>query len=70
MTEAIWGFTDMRNQRGKRSIDTRDSGVRGDTKLVTEAITLLNQYIDVDHITYCKVVQELHNFKSRAAFLL
>ena len=68
MTEAIWGFTDMRNQRGKRSIDTGDSGVRGDTKSVTEAITLLNQYIDVDHITYCKVVQELHNFKSRAAF--
>ncbi|KAK7846114.1 l10-interacting myb domain-containing protein [Quercus suber] len=64
MTEAIWGFTDMRNRRGKRSIDT----VGGDTESVTEAISLLNQYTDVDHVTYCKVMQELHNFKSRAAF--
>ncbi|XP_050248523.1 uncharacterized protein At2g29880-like [Quercus robur] len=67
ITEAIWGFTDMRNRRGKRSIDTRDSGVGGDIKSVTEAVTLLNQYTDVDHVTYCKVVQEFHNFKSRAA---
>lgn len=67
ITEAIWGFTDMRNRRGKRSIDTGDSGVGGDTESVTEAVTLLNQYTDVDHVTYCKVVQELHNFKSRAA---
>ncbi|KAK7834609.1 hypothetical protein CFP56_024599 [Quercus suber] len=68
MTEAIRGFTDMRNRRGKRSIDTGDATVGGDTESVTEAITLLNQYTDVDHVTYCKVVQELHNFKSRAAF--
>ena len=27
MTEAIWGFTDMRNRRGKKSIDTGDSAV-------------------------------------------
>nr|POF27020.1 hypothetical protein CFP56_40385 [Quercus suber] len=68
MTEAIWGFTDMRNRRGKRFIETKDSTVGGDTESVTEAVTLLNQYTDVDHVTYCKVVQELHNFKSRAAF--
>ena len=42
MTEAIWGFTNMRNRRGKRSIDTGDPGVGGDTKSVTEAVTLLN----------------------------
>ena len=42
MTEPIWGFTDMRNQRGKRSIDTRDSGVGGDTESVAEVVTLLN----------------------------
>ena len=68
MTKAIWGFTDMRNRRGKRSIDTRDSGVGGDTESVTEAEILLNQYTDVDHVTYCKVVQELYNFKSKAVF--
>ena len=68
MIEAIWEFTDMRNRRGKRSTDTRESGVGGDTEVVTQAITLLNQYTDVDHVTYCKVMQELHNFKSGAAF--
>ena len=39
-----------------------------DTESVTQAVTLLNQYTNVDHVTYCKVVQELHNFKSRVAF--
>ena len=68
LTEAIWGFTDMRNRMGKRSTDTRESGVRGDTELVTQVTTLLNQYTDVDLVTSYKVVQELHNFKSRAAF--
>ena len=68
MTEAIWEFTNMRSERGKRSTDTGEFGVGGDTESVTQAITLLNQYTDVDHVTYCKVVQELHNFKSRAAF--
>ena len=58
----------MRNRKGKRSTDTGDSGVEGDTESVTQAITLLNQYTNVDHVTYCKVVQELHNFKSRATF--
>ena len=56
MTEAILGFIDMRNRRGKRSTDTKESGVGGDTESVTQAITLLNQYTDVDHVTYCKVV--------------
>ncbi|KAL0015654.1 hypothetical protein SO802_002723 [Lithocarpus litseifolius] len=68
MTEAILGFTEMRNRRGKRSTDIGDSGVRGDTESVTQAVTLLNQYTDVAHVTYCKVVQELHNPRSRAAF--
>ncbi|KAL0010676.1 hypothetical protein SO802_005784 [Lithocarpus litseifolius] len=68
MTEAILGFTEMRNRRAKRSTDIGDSGVGGDTESVTQAITLLNQYTDVDHVTYCKVVQELHNPSSRAAF--
>ena len=68
MTKAIWGFTDMRNRRGKESTDTRESGVEGDTESVMQAITLLNQRTDVDHVTYCKVVQELYNPKSRVAF--
>ncbi|XP_075636784.1 uncharacterized protein LOC142609025 [Castanea sativa] len=68
MTEAIWGFTDMRNQMGKKSTDIGESGVGGHTELVTKAVTLLNKHTDVDHVTYCKVVQELHNTKSRAAF--
>ena len=51
-----------------RSIDTGDSGVGGDTESVTVTVTLLNQYTDVGHVTYCKVVQELHNFNSRATF--
>ena len=68
MTEAIWGFIDMRNRKGKRSTDTGNSGVEGDTKSITQAVTLLNQYTNVNHVTYCKVVQELHNFKSRTAF--
>jgi len=68
MIEAIWGFIEMRNRRGKRSIDTGDSTVGGDIESVTEAITLLNQYTDVDHVIYCKVMQELHNFKSRVVF--
>ena len=68
MTEAIWGFIDMRNWKGKRSINTGDSGVGGDTKSITQAVTLLNQYTNVDHVTYCKVVQELHNFKSKTVF--
>ena len=59
MTEAIWGFTDKRNHRGK--------GPPSDS--IIAAITLLNQHTDVDHVTYCKVVQELHNSKSRVAFL-
>ena len=29
---------------------------------------MLNEHTDVDHFTYCKVVTELHNPKSRAAF--
>ena len=68
MTEAIWGFTEMRNRRGKQSTDTGESGVGANSESITEAVTLLNQHIDVDHVTYCKVVQELHNPKSRAAF--
>ena len=40
----------------------------GDTESVMQAVTLLNQHTDVDHVTYCKVVQELHNPKSKAAF--
>ena len=68
MTEAIWGFTDMRNRRGKKSTDTGNSGVGADSESITAAITLLNQHTDVDHVTYCKVMQELHNSKSRAAF--
>ena len=68
MTEAIWGFTDMRNRRGKKSTDTRNSGVGVDSDSITAVITLLNQHTDVDHVTYCKVVQEFHNSKSRATF--
>ena len=68
MTEAIWGFTEMRNRRGKQSTDTGESGVGANSESITEAVTLLNQHIDVDHVTYCKVVQELHNPKSRAVF--
>ena len=68
MIEAIWGFTDMRNCRGRKSIDTGNSGVEADFKSITAAITLLNQHTDVDHVTYCKVVQELHNSKSKAVF--
>ncbi|KAL0012691.1 hypothetical protein SO802_007799 [Lithocarpus litseifolius] len=68
MTEAIWGFIEIRNRRGKKSTDTGESGVGGDTKSITQAITLLNQHTDVDHVTYCKVVQELHNPKSRFVF--
>ena len=56
MTEAIWGFTDMRNRRGKKSTDTGNSGVGADSESITAAITLLNQHTDVDHVTYCKVV--------------
>ena len=58
----------MRNRKGKRSTDTGDSGVGGDTESITQAVTLLNQYPNVDHVTYYKVMQELHNFKSRTAF--
>ena len=68
MTKTIWVFTDMRNRRGKKSTNTRESGVGGDTESVMQAVTLLNQHTDVDHVTYCKVMQELHNFKSRATF--
>ena len=68
MTEAIWGFTEMRNRGGKKS-NTAKSGVGADSEhSITAAITLLNEHTDVDHVTYCKVVQELHNSKSRAAF--
>ncbi|XP_023901764.1 uncharacterized protein At2g29880 [Quercus suber] len=68
MTEAIWGFINMRNRRGKRSTNIEESSVGGNNELVTQAITLLNQHIDVDHVTYCKVVQEFHISKSRATF--
>nr|POF12094.1 l10-interacting myb domain-containing protein [Quercus suber] len=69
MTEAIWSFTKMRNRgRGKKSTDTREFGVGADSESITRAVTLLNQHTDVDHVTYCKVVQELHNPKSRVAF--
>ena len=62
------GFTDMRNRWGKKSTDTANSGVGADFDSITATITLHNQHTDVDHVTYCKVVQELHNSKSRAAF--
>ena len=68
MTEAILGFTEMRHRRGKKSTDTGESGVGAVNDSITQAITLLNQHTDVDHVTYCKAVQELHNSKSRAAF--
>ena len=68
MTKTIWVFTDMRNRNPKESTDTGESGVGGDTESVMQAVTLLNQRTDVDHVTYCKVVQELYNPKSRAAF--
>ena len=68
MTEAIWGFTEMRNRWGKKSTDIGESGVGANSESITEAVTLLNQHINVDHVTYCKVVQEFHNPKSRAAF--
>ena len=68
MTEAIWGFTDMRNRRGKKSTNTGDSAMGADPESITAVVTLLNQHTDVDHATYCKVVQELHSPKSRAAF--
>ncbi|XP_050241089.1 uncharacterized protein At2g29880-like [Quercus robur] len=68
MTEATWGFTDMRNRRGKKSTNTGDSAVGANPESITAVVTLLNQHTDVDHVTYCKVVQELHNPKSRAAF--
>ena len=42
MTEAIWGFIDMRNRKGKRSTDTEDFSVGGDTESITQAVTLLN----------------------------
>ena len=58
----------MRNRRGKKSTDTGNSGVGADSESITADITLLNQHTDVDHVTYCKVVQELHNSKGRAAF--
>nr|POF12557.1 l10-interacting myb domain-containing protein [Quercus suber] len=68
MTEAIWSFTEMKNRRGKKSTDTGEAGVGADFESITQVVTLLNQHTDVDHVTYCKVVQELHNPKSRAAF--
>ncbi|KAK7857939.1 beta-glucuronosyltransferase glcat14c [Quercus suber] len=68
MTDAIWSFTEMRNRRGKKSTDTGESGVGANSESITQVVTLLNQHTDVDHVTYCKVVQELHNPKSRAAF--
>nr|POE45409.1 hypothetical protein CFP56_61255 [Quercus suber] len=68
MTEAIWGFTEMRNRGGKKSTNTGESGVGADSESITQAVTLLNQHTNVDHVTYCKIVQELHNAKSRAAF--
>ena len=42
MTEAIWGFTDMRNRRGKKSIDTGNSGVGADSDSIIATITLFN----------------------------
>nr|POE60748.1 hypothetical protein CFP56_53409 [Quercus suber] len=58
----------MRNRRGKKSTDTGSSGVGADSESITQAVTPLNQHTNVDQVTYCKVVQELHNPKSRAAF--
>ena len=56
MTEAIWGFTDMRNRRGKKSTDIGDFVVGANPELITATVTLLNQHTDVDRVTYCKVV--------------
>ena len=56
MTEAIWGFTEMRNRQGKKSVDTKESGVGADSESIIAAVTLLNLHTDVDHVTYCKVV--------------
>ena len=40
----------------------------GEQESITQAVSLLNEHTDVDHFTYCKVVTELHNPKSKAAF--
>ena len=40
----------------------------GEQESITQTISLLNEHTDVDHFTYCKVVMELHNPKSKAAF--
>ena len=68
MAEEIWGFIEMRNRRGKNSIDIGESFVGGEQESIMQVVSLLNEHIDVDHFTYCKVVTELHNPKSRAAF--
>ena len=65
MTEAILGFTKMRNRRLNRSINSTpylgESFVGGDQFLINKALTLLNEHTDVDHFTYYKVVTMLHN---------
>ena len=68
MAEEIWGFIEMRNRRGKNSIDIGESFVGGEQESIMQVVSLLNEHIDVDHFTYCKVVTELHNPKSRTAF--
>ena len=67
MTEAILGFTEMRNWRLNRSIDSTpqlgESFVGGDQFSINKALTLLNEHIDVDHFTCYKVVTKFHNLQ-------
>ena len=56
MTEAILGFTEMINRRLNRSTDSTpqlgESFVGGDQFSIKKALTLLNEYTNVDHFTY------------------
>ncbi|KAL0015304.1 hypothetical protein SO802_002373 [Lithocarpus litseifolius] len=72
MTKAIKGFTEVSRARLNRSIDSmpqsRESFEGGDRFSIDKAVVVVNSYTDVDHFTYCKVLKELHNPETKAAF--
>nr|POF21011.1 hypothetical protein CFP56_59205 [Quercus suber] len=73
-TKAIKGFAKVSRARLNNSTDNMpqlgESFVGGDSFSIDKAVGMFNSYIDVDHFTYCKVIKELHNPKTRVAFFV
>nr|POE73603.1 hypothetical protein CFP56_26964 [Quercus suber] len=73
MTDAINNFTEMSRQRLSKDSGSRpqfvDTALRGDRFSMDRAIEILNSIENVDDFTIFKILKELYNPDSKAAFI-